>query len=155
MTARNASPAMPRSLKANMLVTDWFFIAYWSMTALAAADVIKLPPSLLYSNYTDPMMVAWNWSFFPLDIVLSIVGLTAVRLAGQNDPRWQALAMISLSLTFCAGFMAISFWAITCDFELTWWAANLYFTIWPLFFLAHFFCKLGRETENEVTVPKA
>lgn len=126
---------MPRALKANMLLTDWFFIAYWSVTALAAAKVISLPPGLLYSDYDNPIMVAWNWSFFPLDIVLSLVGLSSVHLAGRNDPKWQKLSTVSLSLTFCAGFMAISFWIITGDFELTWWAPNLYFTIWPLFFL--------------------
>jgi len=92
-------------------------------------------PGLLYSDYDNPIMVAWNWSFFPLDIILSLVGLSAVHLAGRNDPKWQILSTVSLSLTFCAGFMALSFWVITGDFELTWWAPNLYFAIWPVFFL--------------------
>ena len=42
---------------------------------------------------------------------------------------------MSLSLTFCAGLMAISFWAIRGDFDPTWWGVNLALMIWPLFYL--------------------
>jgi hypothetical protein len=45
------------------------------------------------------------------------------------------LAAFSLALTFCAGFMAICFWAIRLDFDPSWWGAYLFLTIWPLFFL--------------------
>lgn len=89
----------------------------------------------MFKDYQAPIINAWNWSFFPLDMVLSICGLAAIRLHKTNDPRWRPLAAFSLALTFCAGFMAISFWAIRLEFDAGWWAANLFLVVWPLWFL--------------------
>jgi hypothetical protein len=126
---------MSTPLRRLMLVTDISLLAYWSLTALAAAGVIGLPSDWLFSDYHNPIVVAWNWSFLPLDVILSVAGLTSVRLAVGKDARWQRYALISLSLTFCAGVMAISFWAIRGEFDPIWWGFNLYLILWPLPFL--------------------
>lgn len=125
-------PGMPPSLRRLLMITDLFFIAYWSMTLLQAAGIIHIDPSLLYSDYDNPDVTAWNWSFFPLDVILSVIGLASVRMARNADPRWQGAAIISLTLTVCAGLMAIAFWAFKGDFDPLWWAVNLFFLIWPL-----------------------
>ncbi len=125
----------PRGLKASLLITDIAFLAYWAMTALVALGVLKIPTEYLYSDYHNPLVVAWNWSFMPLDIGLSLCGLLAFALLRRNNPTWKGLAIVSLSLTFCAGLMAIGFWAIRGDFDPTWWAINLALLIWPLFYL--------------------
>jgi peptidoglycan biosynthesis protein MviN/MurJ (putative lipid II flippase) len=41
-------------------------------------------------------------------------------------PRAQAhvLQIISLTLMFCAGLMALSFWALQCWFDVAWWGMN-------------------------------
>ncbi len=124
-----------KRLKPFILVTDVGFIVYWavSLPLLLGLDVV--PASWLFKNYHDPLVYAWNWSFFPLDMVLSICGLLAVRRHSRGDPSWRPLAAFSLALTFCAGFMAISFWVIRLDFDPSWWAANLFLAIWPCFFL--------------------
>lgn len=126
---------MNSSLRLLILLTDCGLVAYWLVTILSVLGLIDLPPDLLFSDYDNPIVVAWNWSFFPLDIVLSVVGLVGVRLAAQNDPRWWHWTIISLSLTVCAGLMAVSFWAIRGDFDPVWWGFNLYLILWPLPFL--------------------
>jgi hypothetical protein len=122
---------VPRTLRLLLLVTDWGFILYWSVTALAAAHVIALPAAWMFRNHEDPTMVAWNWSFLPLDLAASALGLLAVRSRGA----WKGLAAVSLALTSCAGLMAVSFWAVSGDFALSWWAPNLFLMAWPWIFL--------------------
>lgn len=124
-----------KRMKPWILVTDVGFIVYWavSLPLLLGLDVI--PASWLFKDYHDPLVYAWNWSFFPLDMVLSTCGLLAVRRHSRGDPSWRPLAAFSLALTFCAGFMAISFWGIRLDFDPSWWGANLFLAIWPCFFL--------------------
>ena len=128
---------LPRGLKTSLLVTDIAFLAYWSVTALAAGGLLDLPAEHLYNDYDNPLVVAWNWSFMPLDVILSFCGLGAVVLHRRKSPGWKTLAIVSLSLTVCAGLMAISFWAIRGDFDPAWWSVNLALMIWPLFYLHH------------------
>lgn len=126
---------MTSGLRLALLLTDLGFIAYWSLTALVAANLFDVPPEYLYSDYHDPLVVAWNWSFMPLDIILSLAGLNAIRLHRADNPSWRGWAIVSLALTFCAGLMAISFWTIRGDFDVTWWTINLALVIWPWLYL--------------------
>ncbi len=118
-----------------VIVTDFGLIVYWAVSFPLLLGMDVVPASWLFKDYHDPIVYAWNWSFFPLDMVLSICGLLAVHRHSAGDPSWQPLAAFSLALTFCAGFMAVSFWAIRLDFDPVWWGANLFLTIWPCFFL--------------------
>lgn len=128
-----------RRMKPFLLITDWLFLAYWAITALKALGLVNIPPEYLYSNYDDPAIVAWNWSFFPLDVIFSITGLLALRRYGQQHPSWVMYAAISLCLTSCAGLMAISFWTIRGEFDPSWWIPNFLITVWPLYFLPKLF----------------
>lgn len=118
-----------------MRVTDIGMLAYWLLTALMALSLIQIPGEWLFKDYHDPRVVAWNWSFMPLDVIFAITGLYALRLEAQNDPRWRVWVIISLTLTVCAGLMAISYWIIVRDFDPTWWVPNLFLALWPLPFL--------------------
>jgi hypothetical protein len=124
-----------KRMKPWILVTDVGFIVYWAVSLPLLLGLDLVPASWLFKDYHDPIVYAWNWSFFPLDMVLSTCGLLAVRRHARGDPSWRPLAAFSLALTFCAGFMAVSFWAIRLEFDPSWWAANLFLTIWPCFFL--------------------
>ncbi len=141
MTALAGDPM--KRMRPFLLVTDVGFVAYWAVSLLVLVGLDVVPKSWLFKDYDDPIVFAWNWSFFPLDMVLSGCGLWAVRRHARGDEGWRPLAAFSLALTFCAGFMAISFWVIRCDFDPSWWAANLFLAIWPLFFLP----KLWRSTD--------
>lgn len=124
-----------RQMKPFLLATDFGFLLYWGVSLLILAGFEVVPEAWLFKDYDDPIVYAWNWSFFPLDMVLSVCGLLAVRRHRHGDPSWPALAAFSLALTFCAGFMAVSFWAIRLDFDPSWWAFNLFLVIWPCVFL--------------------
>ena len=114
-------------------------IVYWSVITLNALALVALPKSFMYDGYGTPVIDAWNWSFAPLDILFAILGLLAIRAARKGDDRWKILAVSSLSLTFCAGLMAIGFWAIQGEYNLSWWVPNLLLMILPAFWLYKFY----------------
>jgi len=136
----NASPPnMPSGLGWTLRIIDWAMIVYWTAIGLSALAIVSLPQSFMYDGYGTPVIDAWNWSFAPLDILFAILGLAAVRLAQKGDQRWQMLAVASLSLTFCAGLMAVGFWAIRGEFNPSWWIPNLALMIFPLYWLFKMF----------------
>jgi hypothetical protein len=133
-TARNGwesawSTLMNTRLKTRFLITDGSFIVYWTITALHL-----LPPSFLFNDYTNPILVAWNWSFLPLDLLISATGIASGYLARRGAAAWRNLALVSLVLTMCSGLQAIAFWTLRQDFDLTWWLPNVYL-LYPLFFV--------------------
>lgn len=125
----------PRGLRLSMIVMDGGMALYWAVAALACVGVLKLPATAMYAGYGQPMIDAWNWSFAPLDIGFSVLGLISVALVRRGDPRWLTLAIVSLALAFCAGLMAISFWSLTGDFNPGWWLPNLLLMLVPGFWL--------------------
>lgn len=116
-----------RFLRWNLWLTDLGFLAYWTVTALHA-----LPPEWLYRDHDDPVMVAWNWSFAPIDLAASALGLWGLRRASRGDGDWRTPVTLSIALTFAAGAMALSFWALRGDFDPGWWAPNAYLVAWPV-----------------------
>lgn len=122
-----------KRLKPFFLVTDIGFIIYWIVTFFHL-----IPESVAFKNYDNPIILAWNWSFFSLDILISVTGLLSLYLYKRNIDSWKSYALISLVLTFCSGLQAIAFWVFIKDFDLVWWAFNLYLMIYPLFFIRMF-----------------
>ncbi|UOE95133.1 YvaD family protein [Alkalihalobacillus sp. LMS39] len=120
-------------LKPFFLVTDIGFIIYWIVTYFNL-----IPKEWAFKDYDNPIIIAWNWSFFPLDIIISVTGLYSLYLYKKSNTKWRAYALISLVLTFCSGLQAIAFWGFSLDFDITWWAVNLYLMIYPLFFIPFF-----------------
>ncbi len=121
-----------------MTITDVGMLAYWIITGLMALSVIAMPGELLFKDYHDPRVMAWNWSFLPLDLLLSATGLWALRLERAAKSNWRIWAVISMTLTVCAGLMAISYWLIVGDFDAAWWVPNLFLMIWPIPFIIKF-----------------
>lgn len=117
-------------LRLNLLLTDIGFLLYWCASAF---DLF--PPHWLYKDHHNPVLMAWNWSFAPVDLLASATGLCALWLARNGRSAWSTWALVSLSLTFCAGLMAIAFWALRRDFDIAWWLPNLYLVAWPLWAL--------------------
>ncbi|MGF7047885.1 hypothetical protein J2T13_002391 [Paenibacillus sp. DS2015] len=119
-----------KRLKPFFLITDIGFIVYWIITYLHI-----IPTSWAFKDYDNPIIIAWNWSFFPLDIIISLTGLYSLYLFRKKRSAWQGFALTSLVLTFCSGLQAIAFWSFSQDFDITWWVVNLYLLIYPLFFI--------------------
>jgi hypothetical protein len=120
----------PGGLFIIFFIVDIAFIIYWWTTYFHL-----LPPSLLYKDYTNKVLVDWNWSFFPIDMLISISGLNTIRLYRNKSNQWVLFALGSLFLTFCSGLMAISFWIYHNDFDLGWWIPNMFLLFYPLFYL--------------------
>ncbi len=120
-------------LKYFFLVVDIGFIAYWLITLLGV-----IPNEYLFKDYENSILIAWNWSFLPLDLFISGTGLTSLWLWKKDNNNWKSLALISLVLTFSSGLQAIAFWALRSDFDISWWVPNLFLLIYPLFFIPGF-----------------
>ncbi len=118
-------------LRWNLLVTDVGFLVYWAITAVGV-----LPTEWLFKDYSNPILVAWNWSFAPIDLCASGFGLASLVAARNGKYVWRSYALISVTLTFCAGAMALGFWMLRHDFDPWWWAPNFYLLAWPLFFVS-------------------
>ena len=123
---------MLRNMKILMLATDIGFIVYWLVTMFHL-----IPPDQLFRDYTNPILIHWNWSFFPLDILISLTGITSILLYMKGRSMWLPLAIISLTLTSVSGLQAIAFWLFAQDFSWTWWVPNLFLLCYPLFFLPY------------------
>jgi len=68
-------------------ITDLGFIAYWLATALHL-----IPLEGAFKDYADPTLLAWNWSFFPLDLLISATGLYALWRS-SHGPDWRGWAL--------------------------------------------------------------
>ena len=82
-------PQIPRALALAFVVVDVGFLLYWAITL---AGVI--PSEYLFKDYEDPILHAWNWSFLPLDLLISATGLTCVVRA-RRGLSWQPWALVS------------------------------------------------------------
>lgn len=119
-----------KKLKILFMITDIGFIIYWIITLFHI-----IPENLLFKDYANPILSAWNWSFLPLDMFISFTGLISLYLYARRNEIWKKLSLISLTLTFCSGLQAISFWSMRGDYDLLWWLFNFYLILYPLFFI--------------------
>ncbi|MFC5403213.1 DUF5360 family protein [Cohnella soli] len=119
-----------KSLRWFFWFTDIAFVCYWLITALK-----WIPEQYLYLDYKNPILYAWNWSFFPLDLFISLTGFYSLRFMHKGDNAWQRWALVSLVLTFCSGLQAVAYWTVRLEFDLQWWIPNLYLLIYPLFYI--------------------
>jgi hypothetical protein len=126
---------MNRRLALALTVTDLLFLTYWGVSALDALGLISVPADLLFAGHDEPRVVAWNWSFLPLDLAFSILGLSAVRAARAGLGVWRPLALMSLVCTMIAGGMAVAYWGLLGEFDPAWFLPNLALLIWPMAFL--------------------
>lgn len=126
---------MSKPLSVAFVITDSAFLLYWILSALVLFKVIHVPASWMYAGYDEPRVVAWNWSFLPLDLGFSLLGLAAVNASRRGFGVWRSLALLSLAFTIAAGGMAVGYWVILGEFEPSWFFANLLLVIWPMGFL--------------------
>ncbi|MEU8896149.1 DUF5360 family protein [Nocardia sp. NPDC048505] len=108
-----------RAGKALLLVTDGLLVLYWIAVVLDA-----IPKDAAFRDYSNPVVQAWNWSFLPLDLAAVVFGFAGLQLMRVGHRLGWLVLTVGLTLTFCAGFMAISFWAYYGDFDPIWWSSN-------------------------------
>jgi len=108
-----------------LTATEVGMTTYWVFAVFVVIGLIDVPPEYMYSDYQNPIIVSWNWSFFPIDILFATLGLFS-RFGKSSLHHKQMLSIVSLSLMFCAGLMAISFWLIKSEYDPFWWGINLW-----------------------------
>lgn len=135
---------MSTRLAAFVSVTDALMVLYWIFTACVQFGVLHAPADWMYAHYDQAQVVAWNWSFMPLDIAFSVFGGAAIAASRRGDLAWRPLALVSLVLTSTSGLMAVSYWIIAREFDATWFLTNLALMAWPLFFLPPLVKGLGQ-----------
>jgi len=108
-----------------LTATEIAMLAYWVAAALVCAGLLAIPPEFMYSDYRNELVVAWNWSFLPIDVLFATLGLWA-RFGNLDARRRAMVSTIALTLMFCAGAMAIAYWSINLQFDALWWGANLW-----------------------------
>ncbi len=135
---------MPQGLRLALTVTDWAFVVYWMIAVLDMLGIVTIPQAWLYADARDARVVAWNWSFLPLDLAFAATGLAAVRLAERQHHGWRVYAVISLVLTMVAGGMAVAYWALLREFDWVWFGANLLLLAWPMAYLPRLIGELSR-----------
>jgi hypothetical protein len=123
-----------KTLKYCFVFVDTCFVIYWLITVLHI-----IPAEFLYNDYKNPILVHWNWSFFPLDLLVSATGYYSIYLNGRQNLNWRKFALLSLILTSVSGLQAISYWTFANEFDLTWWIPNLFLLLYPLYFLPKIF----------------
>lgn len=115
-----------RHARVVLVVVDVCLMAYWAATAMHL-----IPLDKAFKDYEDATIQAWNWSFLPLDSLAATLGCWGTHLVGRGRPFGREILIIGLTLTFCAGLMAVSFWALYGDINLRWWAPNIMLMIVP------------------------
>lgn len=106
--------------KAFLVVTDLGLVVYWALSAVGVVSVGD-----------DEWLNAWNLSFFPLDALAILAGLTWSLL--PKDHRWSVpVFAAALALTHAAGLMAISFFVLWGAWDASWWLVNLWLMFMPV-----------------------
>lgn len=125
-----------KASKILLILTELALAAYWITVILGL-----IPPKWQFKDYNNPIIQAWNWSFLPLDLLAISITLTGLHLNKRGHRHGEILLTAGLTLTFTAGFMAISFWANYGDYDLTWWLPNIALMLIPLTVLAQYSCQ--------------
>lgn len=120
--------SMDQLVKWLLTITEVGMLAYWVLAILVVVEVIVVSPEVMYSDYQNPLIVSWNWSFLPLDVLFAMLGLMS-RFAPLSSRKRDMLATASVSLMFCAGLMAISFWLLQGSFDPFWWGVNVWLMV--------------------------
>lgn len=106
--------------KSFLVATDLGLLAYGVLTALGVISVGK-----------EDVLVAWNWSFLPLDVLAIAAGL-AWSLLPVKHPWATPMYATALALTHAAGLMAISFFVLWGTWDASWWLVNLWLALMPI-----------------------
>lgn len=135
---------MPKFLPAIMLFTDLSFVLYWSMV------VFKLmPDEYLFSDYKNPTISDWNYSFYPLDLLISVTGVASIVSWKRGSDLWRPLCLVSLTLTFCSGLQAVAFWAMRGEYDVGWWIVNIFLMAYPVVFARDLAVGFGASASRE------
>ena len=126
-------------MKVFMFITDSLFFVYWSVSLIICLGGFKPPASLMYKDYQLRHVESWNWSFFPIDMIFTTTGFLSLYLDTKPSMVYKLysklIALISLICVHIAGNMAISYWILMNEYDVSWFLMNAMISIWPLPFI--------------------
>jgi hypothetical protein len=71
--------------------------------------------------------------------------LYSVYLNSKSLNKWKIYAFISLILTSVSGLQAISYWALSGEFDPAWWIPNLFLLLYPWIFIPNLLSDLEQK----------
>jgi len=134
---------MSPTYKRLLVAVDAGLLFYW-----AAVFLNLIPEHLRFKDYSNQVIQAWNWSFFPLDVAAALTVFLGAHLTRVASRIGDLVLTVGLMLTFCAGFMAISFWSFYRDFDPLWWGPNALLMIVPVLAFGSMVCRRLETAEN-------
>ena len=134
---------MSPTCKRLLVAVDAGLLLYW-----AAVFLNLIPDHLRFKDYSNQVIQAWNWSFFPLDVAAALTVFLGAHLTRVGTRIGDLVLTVGLMLTFCAGFMAISFWSCYCDFDPLGWGDNALLMIFPALGFGSMVCRRLETAEN-------
>ena len=134
---------MGSTYKKLLVAVDTGLLLYW-----AAVFLNLIPEHLRFKDYSNQVIQAWNWSFFPLDLAAALTVFLGAHLTRVGSRIGDLVLTVGLMLTFCAGFMAISFWSFYRDFDPLWWGPNALLMIIPALAFGSMVCWRLETAEN-------
>ena len=76
---------MNRTFKMMLVLVDAGLLLYWGAVLLGL-----IPEEMRFKDYDDPVVEAWNWSFFPLDISAAVTVFLGAHLTRRGDDPYAA-----------------------------------------------------------------
>ena len=126
-----------------LVAVDAGLLLYWT-----AVFLNLIPEHLRFKDYSNQVIQAWNWSFFPLDVAAALTVFLGAYLTRVGSRIGDLVLTVGLMLTFCAGFMAISFWSFYRDFDPLWWGPKALLMVIPALALGSMVCRRLETAEN-------
>ena len=79
--------------KSLLVVVDAGLLLYW---CLVITDVF--PESMRFRDYSNQVIQAWNWSFFPLDVAAALTVFVGAFLIKRHVRRYRAGAWVDVNV---------------------------------------------------------
>ena len=71
---------MNRTFKMMLVLVDAGLLLYWGAVLLGL-----IPEEMRFKDYDNPVVQAWNWSFFPLDISAAVTVFLGAYLTRRGS----------------------------------------------------------------------
>ena len=135
---------MSPTYKRLLVAVDAGLLLYWT-----AVFLNLIPEHLRFKDYSNQVMLPDRQHQVPDPAAAALTVFLGAYLTRVGSRIGDLVLTVGLMLTFCAGFMAISFWSFYRDFDPLWWGPNALLMIIPALALGSMVCRRLETAENQ------